>query len=152
MSDTTSGSQKLPVAGVIDERQHAALQYRIITSGEDIIQRTGEQIVRACQLQISATAWYQNFDLMSEYVAKWCEERTGRVIAGLVGVRNDKTVFYIVPRSDEYDFDLGAEQAELDIFLNTRGGIGYVETRQVPVWELDRFISPDAYRLWPKDL
>ena len=74
------------------------------------------------------------------------------MIAGLVGVRSDKTIFYIVPRSDEYDFDLGREQAELDIFLNTRGGIGYAETRQVPVWELQRFISPDAYRLWPKDL
>ena len=150
MSQATSGSEKLPVA-VIDERQHAARQYRIIISGEDIIQRTGEQIVRACQLQISASAWYQNFDLMAKHVAQWCEERAAKMVAGLVGVRSDKTVFYIIPQQDEYDFDLGSEQAALDIFLNTRGGIGYAETRQIPVWEMQRFVPPDAYRVWPND-
>jgi len=152
MTETTSGSsKKVPVAAVIDERRHAATQYRIITSGEEILQRTGEQIVRACQLHISAAAWYQNFDLMAKHVAQWCADRADKIVAGLVAVRTDKTIFYIIHRNDEYDFDLGSQQADLDIFLNTRGGIGYAETRQVPGWEMDRFVSADAYRVWPPD-
>jgi hypothetical protein len=136
--------------GVIDERQHAARQFRIITADEDIIQRTGEQIVRACQLQMSASAWHQNFSLMVEHVFNWCAERSERIDLVLVGLRSDKTVFYIIPKTDQYDFDLGLEQAALDIFLNTRGGIGYAETRQIPAWEIDRFVG-EAYRVFPRD-
>jgi hypothetical protein len=150
MSKITGDSTKAPI-NTIHELQHAARHFRIITSNEEIIQQTGEQIVRACQLQISVGAWYQNFELMVQHVAAWCEERSEKLLAGLVNLRNDKTVFYIVPRSEEYDFDLGREQAELDIYLNTRGGIGYAETRQVPAWEIQRFVSQDAYRVWPKE-
>ena len=132
---------KQPVTGVIHELQHAASQYLVITANEDMIRRTGEQIVLACQLQISASAWKQNFDLTVDHVHEWCRTRADRIVLALVGLRTDKTVFYIVPRSDQYDFDLGMEQADLDIFLNTRGGIGYAETRQVPAWELDRFVK-----------
>ena len=135
----------------IHELQHAARQFRIITSSEDILHRTGQQIVAACQLQISVAAWHQNFELMIQHVAAWCEERADKIVAGLVNLRNDKTVFYIIPKSDEFDFELGREQAILDIYLNTRGGIGYAETRQIPVWEIQRFVSQNAYRVWPKD-
>jgi hypothetical protein len=145
---TTSPQSKV---GVIHQLQHAAQQYRIITADEEIIQRTGEQIVRACQLQMSASAWQQNFALVVDYVAQWCRERLDRVALALVDLRSEKTVFYIVPKSDQYDFDLGLEQSKLDIFLNTRGAIGYAETRQIPAWELDRFVADKAYRVWPTD-
>jgi hypothetical protein len=136
---------------VIHELQHAAQQYRIITVNEEIILRTGEQIVRACQLQISASAWQQNFSLMAEHVSKWCEKRRSEISLALVDLRSEKIVFYFVPRSDQFDFNLATEQAELDIFLNTRGAIGYTESRQVPGWELDRFVSDRAFRVWPPD-
>ena len=150
MSQAT-GESKAAVAGVIHEKIHAVAQYRIITANEDIIQRTGEQIVSACQLQITVSAWKQNFDLMAAHFHDWCESRTERVALGLVTLRTDKTVFYIVPKGDQFDFDLGMEQAELDIFFNTRGGIGYAESRQVPGWELDRFVGQPAFRIFPRD-
>lgn len=140
-----------PAVEVIHQLQHAAQQYRIITTDEEIIQRTGEQVVRACQLQISASAWHQNLSLMVEHVREWCSARSARIALALVDLRTDKTVFYLIPKSEQYDFDLGLEQAQLDIYLNTRGGIGYAETRQVPIWELDRFVAPQAYRVWPSD-
>lgn len=144
-TETTSQKQ------TIHELQHAAQRYRIITSDEDIFERTGEQIVRACQLQMSVSAWRQNFALMIEHVGNWCKERSGRVALALVELRSDKAVFYIIPSSEQFDFALGLEQADLDIFLNTRGAIGYVETRQVPAWEIERFVAPEAYRVWPLD-
>ena len=149
LDDPIQTTTRAPAA-VIDERQHAAKQYRIITADEEIIQQTGEQIVRACQLQMSASAWNQNFALAVDHVFQWCRQRSDRVALALVGLRSDKSVFYLVPASEQYDFDLGIEQADLDIFLNTRGGIGYAETRQVPGWELDLFVE-DAYRVYPRD-
>lgn len=137
---------------VIHQLQHATRQYRIITSEEEIILRTGEQIVRACQLEMNVSAWNQNFRLMAAHVAKWCADRPDKVAMALVELRSDKTVFYIIPVLDHYDFDLGGEQADLDIFLNTRGGIGYSETRQVPLWELDRFVSNSAYLVFPREV
>ena len=135
----------------IHELQHAAQHYRIITADEEIIQRTGEQIVRACELQINASAWRQNFVLMAEHVHSWCKDHTDKIALCLVALRTDKTVFYVIPKSEGYDFELGAEQAALDIYLNTRGGIGYAETRQIPIWEIDRFVPKEAFRVFPKD-
>jgi len=151
MPSTPSNPTQKGEIKVIHELQNAAHQYRIITADEEIIQRTSEQIVRACQLQISASAWQQNFSLMVEYVAAWCVQRTAEVTLALVDLRSEKIVFYIVPKSEQFDFKLATEQAELDIYLNTRGAIGYTETRQVPGWELDRFVSDRAYRVWPPD-
>jgi hypothetical protein len=73
-----------------------------------------------------------------------------KIAMALVELRTDKTVFCIIPVQEHYDFDLGGGQAELDIFLNSRGGIGYAETRQIPLWELDRFVSGMAYRIFPR--
>jgi hypothetical protein len=150
MNEHTETSRKRSVE-VIHQLQHAAQQYRIITANEDIIQRTGEQIVRACELQMTAAAWQQNFSLMVQHVRDWAKSREQTLALVLVDLRTDKTVFYVISRSEQYDFDLGLEQAQLDIFLNTRGGIGYVETRQVPVWEVERFVADHAYRVWPSD-
>lgn len=135
---------------VIHQLQHAAQQYRIITTDEEIILRTGEQIVRACQLQISANAWAQNFHLMLEHVARWCEERKGKIALALVELRSGKVVFYFIPKSEFFDFGLADDEADLDIFLNTRGAIGYAESRQIPGWEIDRFVSSEAFRVWPQ--
>jgi hypothetical protein len=145
---TETSTQKTPV---IHQLQHAAQQYRIITADEEIIPRTGEQIVRACKLEMSASAWAQNFDLMAKHVHEWCNQQDDKVALALVELRSDKTVFFIIPRSEEYDFALGRSQARLDIHLNTRGGIGYAETRQIPMWEIERFVAPTAFRVFPVD-
>ena len=111
--------------------------------------QTGEQIVRACQLQMSASAWNQNFALAVDHVFQWCRQRANRVTLALVGLRSDKSVFYLVPATEQYDFDLGMEQADLDIFRNTRGGIGDAETRQGPGWERELVVE-DADRGYPR--
>jgi hypothetical protein len=145
MNNSTEKTPKM--AGTIHEIIHAKTQYRLITANEEFIQRTGEQIVRACQLEINNSAWQQNFSLAVQHVIKWCKEH--KVLLGLVDLRSDKIVFYFVPKGDQFDFDLSQQQADLDIFLNTRSEIGYTETRQVPQWELDRFVSERALRFWP---
>ena len=136
---------------VIHELQHAVTQYRIITADEDIIQRTGEQIVQACKLQMNVSAWRQNFNACVNHVHDWCKANAPKVSLALVNLRSDKIVFYIIPTSEQYDFELGEIQADLDIYLNTRGAIGYTETRQIPGWEIERFAAPTALRVYPRD-
>lgn len=133
---------------VIHELQHAQKKYRVITSSEEILHRSGEQLVRACQLHISAEVWVDNFKRMESYVMEWCGKRPTAIAAMLVEVRTNKVVFWIVPLSEEYNFDLGFELAELDIYLSSQGGIGYCETRQVPYWDLMSFVPADSQMRW----
>jgi len=144
-SHTVSSSE----ASVIHELQHAAKQYRVITTDEEILQQSGEQIVRACKLQMNVSAWQQNFNLMVEHVREWCKERADRVAFALVELRSNKTIFFIIPKSEQYDMQLGLAQAQLNIDMTTRGGIGYSEARQVPGWEVDRFVGASAFRIYP---
>jgi hypothetical protein len=138
-------------ARVLHELQDAARNYRIITSDEEIFHRTGAQIVSACRLQMTVSAWLQNWDLAVEYVRKWCVDNADRLAIVLVDFRSGKTVFYVAPRSDTFDGDLADRQSELDLWLNTRGAIGYAETRQIPPWDLKKFVSSEALRVWPTD-
>jgi hypothetical protein len=75
-------------------------------------------------------------------------ERSEKIKAVVVEARSDKMIFFVVPQSEEYDFDLGFAQADLDVILNTQCNIGYAETRQVPDWDRSTFISADARPLW----
>ena len=135
---------------VIHAFQDAAKQYRVITEDEEILHQTGEQIVRACKLQMNASVWHQNFNMMADHVREWCRERADRIAFALVELRSNKTIFFIIPRSEQYDMKIGLEQAQLEIYLSTRGGIGYTETRQVPGWEVDRFVGSSAFRIYPQ--
>lgn len=151
MDSQTRSASNATARQVIHELQHAASQYRIITTDEEIFERTGEQIVRACQLQMTATRWKQNLQLMVDEVRQWCQQRSDKLALGLLELRSDKVVFFFSPRAEQFDFELAREQRALEVELNTRGGIGYAETRQVPLWEIDRFVSPEALRIWPSD-
>lgn len=148
---TTTPQTTPSTTKVIDERQDAAAQYRIITADEDIIHRTAEQLARASKMQMTAEVWADNFWSMVEHVQGWAEQRKARLQQVVVEFRSDKVVFGIIPACDEYDFDLGFEQAELDTYMNTRGNIGYVETRQVPRWDVTTFVCPSAWRVWPAE-
>jgi hypothetical protein len=151
MPSASNSTSQTQVGSTIDVRQHAARLYRIITADEEIIERTGEQIVQACKLQMNVSAWRQNFDAAVERVGQWCRQHADHVSVALVTLRSNKIVFYVIPISEQYDFDLGEAQADLDIYLNTRGAIGYAETRQIPGWEMERFVPPTAYRVFPTD-
>jgi len=64
-------------------------------------------------------------------------------------VRSNKVIVFIVPKSEQYDFELGGLQADLDVMLNTSGAIGYAETRQIPAWEIERFLGSNAVQIYP---
>ena len=91
------------------------------------------------------------FSQMVAQVAKWCAERSDRVAMALVSLRSNKIVFYIIPKGESFDFDLGFAQAKLDLFLNSFGTTGYAETRQIPAWEIETFVPSGALRVWPKN-
>jgi len=133
---------------VIDQRQHAADTYRLIDNNEEFYERTGEQIVRACKMQISVQVWADNFRATLNTIYHWADGQPGKIEKILCEPRSDKVIFFVVPTSDEFDFDLGFAQATLDVTLNTQCNIGYAETRQVPRWDLKTFVSPEAMMIW----
>jgi hypothetical protein len=139
------------VRGTIHELQHAVEKYRIITQSEDILERSGAQLVAACKLQVSAEVWADNFNHAIRAVQEWARQWSADVAAILVEIRTDKVVFFIVPTSETFNFRLAEAQSDLDHDLLTRFGIGYVESRQIPGDELDRFVSPLALRVWPAE-
>lgn len=138
-----------PNAYAIHEVIHGEKPFRLISRNEEIVETTGEAIVRACQLDFSSRVWQDNLFKMIDYVRQWCGERQGVVQLVVADFRTDKIVFHLCPTSETYDFDLGIAQAELSAYLNTRGNIGYVELRQVPRWDIGRFVSDTALRIWP---
>jgi hypothetical protein len=137
---------------VIDERRHGNLPYRIITANEDIINLSGEQLVRACRMEISSEVWQDNFWKMISHIRDWARDHHDSLDRILIDFCNDKVVFFLVPKSERFDFDLGFAQAELDVYLNTRGNIGYAETRQIPSWDIETFVSRNARIVWPEEM
>lgn len=147
-ADKATGTPR-PVRGVIDERQHADQTYRLIDKDEEFYEHTGSQIIRACKMQINAQVWASNFRKTMEIVRAWAEKLRDRVAFVVVESRSDKVIFFVVPQSEEFDFDLGFAMADLDVTLNTQCNIGYAETRQVPGWDVSTFVSDQAHLLWP---
>lgn len=142
-------SSTTDVKGVIDERQNAQSTYRLIDENEELFLQTGKQIISACKMHIGIQVWSSNFKKTLEIVRQWAKDRGNQIAQVLVELRSDKVIFFVVPRSQQYDFDLGFAQADLDVTLNTQCNIGYTETRQIPEYEKANFISTDAKLVYP---
>jgi hypothetical protein len=147
MSNTAT--KKNSVKGVIDERK-VEETYRLIDINEEMFTQTGEQIIRACKMHIGIEVWVSNFTKTIEQVTQWAEQLKDKIAQVLVEPRSDKIIFFITPRGEQYDFDLGFKMADLDVILNTQCNIGYAETRQIPSWDHSTFVSDRARLIWPQ--
>lgn len=81
-----------------------------------------QEAVKASQLQQSPPQILRIFqDEILAPLREWCERRTGRVKACYVPVPRGHLEAYVIGSSQQYDFKLGHESAELSLEFLDRG-------------------------------
>ena len=101
-------------------------------SDNDLFVQTGKQVIDACKLNISIEVWKHELTAMFNHVVQWAQEWTAHIQSIHVAPRSTKTVVFISPTSDTFDFDLADEMANLNIHLLKTYNIGMVEILQIP--------------------
>lgn len=141
-------SEKAHRAGsdTISEIRDGERQFLLCPGDDDLFVRTGKQVIEHCRLGISVETWLKELhDLLAE-VAQWCGERGAKVQACYAAPAARVTLFF-VPTTESYDFELGAELAELNVRLVQTFNVDMIEMRQIPGDERDRFVHPETSRL-----
>lgn len=129
----------------IDEAEDASRAYVIQQEqSNDLLVRTGRQLIEACRLGISVEVWMDEFRDMVEAVRAWIADRTDRITACYATPRGGSIGLFFVPAKDAFDFDLADELATLNRELLKQFNVGIVEIQQIPADETPRFIPPDA--------
>lgn len=102
--------------------------------------RTGRQIIEACQFDISISDWCEELKNMLEKVAIWSKKHADKVLACFATTYGAGIGLFFIPQSETFDFDLADELAQLTLILVRKFKVGMVESHQIPVSELDRFL------------
>lgn len=140
----------VPDRGVPEIHAHeAGRKYKVIDLDNNAIERTAAELVMASKLLSNQDLWAANFRATIGRVRAWCQDHAGVLLMALVDIRSTKIMFYFVPESDSYDLGLGNAMTDLEIELGG-GGIGPVETLQVPARSIDRFAGPRSLAAWTR--
>jgi hypothetical protein len=143
----------MPAKSAQSERTHVTQsregerEFVFHPQNDDLFVRTGRQVIEHCRLGIGVEAWLGELHDLLGAVAMWCSERANKIRSCHVAPLASRVTLFFVPSSTSYDFDLGAELAELSVSLIQHYNVGMVETRQIPWSEQDRFIRVDTSRL-----
>ena len=113
-------------------------------ANQDLFVQTGGQVIAACRLRISLDLWLQEIGDMLQYVEEWVRQRDERVSGTWVTPRSTKTVIFVSPQGNRYDFDLTDELVALNDDLSKRFNVGQIEVLQIPLGELDCFVDPET--------
>jgi len=108
---------------------------------DDIIMRTGKQIIEACELRTSLDLWRHEFNDMLEFVKTECQKFARQVDACFLSPRGAKLLLVFIQTSPSFDFDLADKLTEVEITLQNKFNVGFTEVMQVPISEADRFIN-----------
>lgn len=125
-------------------------QYVIHPEDNDLFVRTGRQVIEGCRLSISVEVWLEECHSMFEHVHQWATERSDAVKCCYGAPRGAGLAFFVVPKADEFNFDLADELAELSIALK-QYNVGTVELYQIPTGEIERFVAKETARLVYRD-
>lgn len=134
-----------PTRCTISEECDGATDFLFQPADNDLFIRTGRQVIEHCRLGISVELWMQEVKELFSRVVQWCNEQQGRVRA-CYAVPGAKVTLFVVPSGESYDFELGAELADLNVRWVQTFNVGMIETRQIPWAQRDRFIDPEASR------
>jgi hypothetical protein len=106
----------------------------------DLIVRTGKQVISACQLNISVELWLHELTSLSAHVQAWAQ-RQPNVVSVHLTPQGGKIALFVSPRGESFDFDLADSLADLHMHLVKNFNVGMVEILQIPSKELDRFVD-----------
>lgn len=152
MANETNNIEKVQErspAGVPEIHAHEAFRrYKLVDLDNREIERTASELIEGSKLLSNRDLWLANFTATIKRVREWCNQLSSRIQLALVDIRSNKVLFYFVPQSDRYDLALGGEMTSLEVELGGSAGIGYVETLQVPLRSLDRFVGSKSLMVW----
>ena len=133
---------------IIDGKHEGQRLYRVIHEDDEVVERTAREVARGSAMLSNMELWRQNFMSTVHRVRQWCDAHRPQLRLALVDIRSNKVLFYFVPESEHYDLELGNAMTDLEVELGGSAGIGYVETLQVPMRSLARFVGERSLELW----
>lgn len=138
MGDTTKNrAEPIKIAAAQDADRQVVLH----PSDDDLFIRTGRQVIEACGLHIGIELWLEELKEMINCVKQWCETHANAIDSCCVAPLGPRIAVFIIPTKETFDFDLADELADLNVALVQRFNLGMVETHQIPLTELDRFVD-----------
>ena len=152
MAEETTKSPSVPAhtKGITEIHAHEThRRYKLVDLNNREIEQTAGEIVEASKLLSNRKLWIDNFKAVVTRVRAWCEQYNEHVQMALVDIRSDKVVFYFVPQSASYDLTLGDAMTGLEIEIGGGSGIGCVESLQVPLRSIERFVGEKSLQVWP---
>lgn len=142
----SQAQSKCPSPIVIREEGQGERPVLLWPKDDDRFIRTARQVVEACELNIGFEVWLDELEALAAHVAAWASSRSAQILECYCVLRGTKTVFFFVPASPSYDFDLGEAMGGLSEDAAGKFNVGAIEFRQVPSTEKFRFFSPDTAR------
>ncbi len=131
----------------LNEQTSAQARVLVTTQDEDRFSLPCAQAVEACKMHISRKVWFDELDAMLVRVNHWAGEQQNAVHAVFAAPREGRVVIFVVPRSDQYDRDLGARITDLDLELAQQFQVITSEVMQVPGKTpalLATFVNPET--------
>lgn len=116
-------------------------QFIFYPENDDLFMRTGQQVIQACQLGISIEVWLSELRDLVDYVASWARTPGSKVSTVFAEPRATRLVLFMVPKGEQFDFELADQLVVLEGELLTKFNVGNIETLQIPQSDLDRFID-----------
>jgi hypothetical protein len=145
-----SASASVGTQGITEIHAHETnRRYKLVDLNNREIEQTAGEIVEASKLLSNRKLWIDNFKAVVTRVRAWCEQYKNHVQVALVDIRSDKVIFYFVPQSESYDLTLGDAMTALEIEIGGGSGIGCVESLQVPLRSIERFVGEKSLQVWP---
>ncbi len=131
----------------LDERANPEGRVLVTAQDEDRFIVTCAQAVAACKMHISQKVWFGELDALLVTVRDWATQNASQVRAVYASPREGHIVLFVVPKSKQYDLDLGTKLTDLDVALSQQFQVIEAEVMQVPgntAEELATFVNVDA--------
>lgn len=126
-----AGATKTPTVH-LDEKANPEGRVLVTAQDEDRFIVTCAQAVAACKVHISQKVWFDELDALLVRVRDWARHHADKVHAAYASPREGHIVLFVVPKSEQYDLDLGAKLTDLDIELGQQFQVIDTEVMQVP--------------------
>ena len=131
----------------LDEQANPEGRVLVTAQDEDRFCVTCAQAVAACKMHISQKVWFGELDALLVKVRDWATQNATQVCAVYASPREGHIVLFVVPRSKQYDLDLGSKLTDLDVALSQHFQVIEAEVMQVPgntPQELATFVNVNA--------
>jgi hypothetical protein len=142
--------EKQSAAGTIDVKHDEHRRWTLIGKDDSEFMRTAGELLEGSMLLAKRSLMIANLTGVFRKVINWCDTRSPSLQSAYVGVRPGKISLFFVAESSKYDLQLDDAMTDLEVELGGSGGVGSVESFQIPERSTDQFIGRDAVKIWQR--